>query len=327
MEDFRNMSILILGGAGYIGSHLIDAINSRGEKVVIIDDLSAGHREACKDNHLYIGDYSDISVLDQVFGTYDIKDVFIFAAKASVPDSIINPVSYYLNNVSKLIVFMDYIKSKNVRNIVFSSSASVYGNPMYTPIDEDHPKNPISPYGHTKLIGETIISDCCKATGINYALIRYFNAAGSSWDNEIGESHLPEDHLIPKSIQRSLKNQEMIIYGSDYNTKDGSAIRDFIHVKDLSLIHLDALKHIEDYNQSLIINAGSGTGYSVKEVLDEILNLTGSTGISIHDRRFGDPEILVANINKASKILSWSPKHTLKSIVKDAYEWEKRRKF
>jgi UDP-glucose 4-epimerase len=318
---------LVLGGAGYIGSHLVSAINSIGEQVAIIDDLSAGHIEACKDNNFYLGDYSDINVLDKVFREFEIDNVFIFAAKASVSDSIENPSLYYLNNVSKLIQFMEYTKSTNIKNIVFSSSASVYGIPEYTPIDEEHPKNPISPYGNSKLMGETIVADCCKAQNINFALIRYFNAAGSNWKEGLGESHLPENHLIPKSIQKAMNNEKMVVYGTDFNTTDGSAVRDFIHVNDLSSIHLESLRYISVNNKSLIINAGSGEGYSVNKVLRSISKLTGSTDITTTGRRQGDPDILVADISKASKLLKWNPIYNLEQILSDAFNWEKTRKY
>jgi UDP-glucose 4-epimerase len=326
-DESKKIKTLVLGGAGYIGSHLVSTINSEGEKVVIIDDLSAGHVEACKDNDFYLGDYSDINVLDQVFNKFEVENVFIFAAKASVPDSIENPSLYYLNNVSKLIQFMEFIKTKKIKNIVFSSSASVYGLPKYTPIDEDHPKNPISPYGISKLMGETIVSDCCKALNINYALIRYFNAAGSSWKEGLGESHFPENHLIPNSIKKAMNNEKMVVYGTDYDTIDGSAVRDFIHVNDLSLIHLESLRYINESNDSLIINAGSGEGHSVSKVLSIISEITGSTGITSAARRPGDPDILVADISKASKLLKWYPSYKLDQILSDAFNWEKTRKY
>jgi UDP-glucose 4-epimerase len=317
--------ILVVGGAGYIGSHICKSIPR--DELVILDDLSAGNKQSVPYECLYVGDYSDKRVLDDIFTVNIIKSVIIMAAFASVPDSIINPIKYYQNNVSKLLVFLDYALTHNVENVVFSSSASVYGNPKYLPIDENHPKFPISPYGMTKFMGEEIIKDISKAYGINYAIIRYFNASGANPSNLIGESHNPEQHLIPMLIQSANKGIKAELYGSDYNTNDGFPVRDFVHVDDLSELHLKSLEFISKNKKSITINAGSGKGTSINDVKNIISELVPNLEVIISGRRNGDPEVLLADITLAKTLLGWEPKYDIKKIIKDVIEWERIREY
>lgn len=317
--------ILVVGGAGYIGSHISNSIPR--QDLVILDDLSAGNKQSVPEDCLYVGDYSDKKILDEIFRDNKINSVIIMAAFASVPDSIINPFKYYHNNVAKLLIFLEYAINHNIENVVFSSSASVYGNPKYLPIDETHPKFPISPYGRSKLMGEEIIKDMSKSHDINYALIRYFNASGANPSNFIGESHNPEHHLIPRLIQNANKGIKTELFGNDYNTNDGYPVRDFIHVEDLSELHLKSLEYISENKASITINAGSGKGTSINEVKNLISEFIPNLEVIISERRIGDPEVLLADINLAKTILNWEPKHDIQRIIKDAIEWERIRKF
>jgi UDP-glucose 4-epimerase len=317
--------ILVVGGAGYIGSHISNSIPR--QNLVILDDLSAGNKQSVPEDCLYVGDYSDKKILDEIFRDNKINSVIIMAAFASVPDSIVNPINYYQNNVAKLLGFLEYVVNHDVKNILFSSSASVYGNPQYLPIDESHPKFPISPYGRSKLMGEEIIKDIVKSYGLNYAIIRYFNASGASPTKFIGESHNPEHHLIPRLIQNAEKGIKTELFGNDYKTKDGYPVRDFIHVEDLSELHLKSLEYISENKVSLTINAGSGKGTSINEVKNLISKFIPNLEVIISDRRNGDPEVLLADITLAKTILNWKPKHGIKRIIKDTIEWERMRKF
>ena len=317
--------ILVVGGAGYIGSHISNSIPR--EKLVILDDLSAGNVQSVPQDCLYVGDYGDKKILDLIFNENKISSVIIMAAFASVPDSIINPLRYYQNNVAKLIIFLENVINHNVKNVVFSSSASVYGDPKYLPIDEKHPKLPISPYGRSKSMGEEIIKDISKPHNINYALIRYFNASGANPSKFIGESHNPEHHLIPRLIQNTNRGIRTELFGNDYDTPDGFAIRDFIHVDDLAELHLKSLEYIHNNNASIIINAGSGKGISINEIRNLIAHFIPSLEVVISERRFGDPGVLLADISLAKTILKWKPRYNIHRIIKDAIEWERIRKF
>jgi len=320
------MNILITGGAGYIGSHCNKLLHQRKINTIVVDNLSFGHREAVKWGKFIEGDLGDKNFINSIFKNYDIDAVMHFAAYANVPESVIRPNKYYINNVSNMINLLDSMVENNVKYIVFSSSAATFGSPKYTPIDENHIQNPINPYGETKLIGEKLLRDYEKAYGIKHTIMRYFNAAGADLDCEIGESHYPEHHLLPVIFQvcKGVKNK-LNIYGNNYPTKDGSCIRDFIHVTDLAWAHYLALEYLISENQSQDFNLGSNVGFSVKEMVrkcEEILDI--QINYQLDNPRLGDPATLIASNNKIKSLLNWEPKYSdLETIIKSAWAWEK----
>lgn len=324
------MNILLTGGAGYIGSHCNKFLNENGLKTVIVDNLSFGHKGAVKWGTFLKGDFGDKTFMKAIFKDYKIDAVMHFAAYASVFESVLYPSKYYINNVSKMINLLDCMVESGIKYIVFSSSAATFGEPKYTPIDEFHSQNPLNPYGKTKLIGEKILKDYEKAYGIKHSILRYFNACGADLQGEIGESHNPEHHLLPVIFQVAQNTRKKLyIYGNNYSTEDGTCIRDFIHVTDLSEAHYLALEHLLSENNSQNFNLGTNKGYSIKEVLkkcEEVLNM--SIDHEFSTPRPGDPSILVASNNKAKKLLEWKPKYSnLETIIKSAWLWENNRKF
>lgn len=324
------MNILITGGAGYIGSHCNKYLNNNGFNTVIVDNLSFGHKEAVKEGIFIQGDFGDKEFIKEIMNNYQIDAVMHFAAFANVSESVQNPSKYYCNNVLKIINLLDCMVECGIKYIVFSSSAATFGKPKYIPIDESHSQIPINPYGQTKLMGEKILSDYENAYGIKYSILRYFNASGADLEGEIGESHNPEHHLIPVIFQVfNNKREKLDIYGSDYPTSDGTCIRDFVHVSDLSEAHYLALNYLISSSKSEDFNLGSNQGYSIKEVLKKCEEIIGTTiDFELCGARPGDPSILVASNNKAKDILAWKPKYSdLDTIIKSAWIWENNRKF
>lgn len=321
------MSILLTGGAGYIGSHSAKEFVRSGFEVFIIDNLSTGRRELAKYGELIIGDLKDINFLKNLFKRSKFDGVVHFASLSMVEESFKYPGRYYRENVLNALNLLDCMVEFGVEFIIFSSSASVYGNPLYTPIDEKHPLNPISAYGETKMFVEKILERYSLRYGIKYISLRYFNAAGADPELELGEIHEPETHLIPSLILHVLgKRNEFILYGNDYNTKDGTAIRDFIHVTDLARAHLLAFEFFRKNRVSEIINLGTGEGFTVKEVLEKTQEITGKkVRLRIEGRREGDSERLVASNKKAKELLGWRTEFSdLETIIKTTWKWLKK---
>ncbi len=321
------MKILLTGGAGYIGSHSAKEFVRSGFEVFIIDNLSTGRKELAKYGELIIGDLKDINFLRDIFKKFKFDGVVHFASLSRVDESFKYPERYYRENVLNALNLLDCMVEFGVEFIIFSSSASVYGNPLYIPIDETHPLNPINTYGETKMFVEKILGGYSSRYGIKYISLRYFNAAGADPEIELGEIHEPETHLIPSLILHILgKRSEFILYGDDYNTKDGTAIRDFIHVTDLARAHLLAFEFLLKNRISEIINLGSGEGFTVKEVLEKTQEITGKkVKVRVEGRRKGDPERLVASNKKAKELLGWRMELSdLETIIKTTWEWLKR---
>jgi UDP-glucose 4-epimerase len=317
------MSILVCGGAGYIGSHTVYKLIEQGKDVVVVDNLQSGHMGAVHPKaKFYKGDIRDASILDKIFTENKIESIVHFAANSLVGESMEKPLLYFNNNVYGMQILLESMVKHNIKNIVFSSTAAVYGEPKRIPILEDDETNPTNTYGETKLTMEKMMKWCNKAYGINYVALRYFNAAGSLGDGTIGEDHNPETHLIPLILQVPLKKRESIsIYGTDYPTPDGTCIRDYIHVLDLAEAHIKAIQYLEAGNESTVFNLGNGVGFSVKEMIEAAKEATGEEiKVVLGDRRSGDPAQLIASNEKATKILGWTPKFTdVKDIIKDAW--------
>ena len=317
------MSILVCGGAGYIGSHTVYKLIEQGKDVVIVDNLQSGHMGAVHPKaKFYKGDIRDASILDKIFTENKIESIVHFAANSLVGESMEKPLLYFNNNVYGMQILLESMVKHNIKNIVFSSTAAVYGEPKRIPILEDDETNPTNTYGETKLTMEKMMKWCNKAYGLNYVALRYFNAAGSLGDGSIGEDHNPETHLIPLILQVPLKKREAIsIYGTDYPTPDGTCIRDYIHVLDLADAHIKAIQYLEAGNESTVFNLGNGVGFSVKEMIEAAKEATGEEiKVVLGDRRSGDPAQLIASNEKATKILGWTPKFTdVKDIIKDAW--------
>ncbi len=323
------MKVLITGGAGYIGSHTNRFFREKGIETVILDDLSDGHAEAVLDSKLVIGSFGDEALLDKLMTEENFDGVIHFAAFASVPDSVVRPSRYYHNNVSNMICLLDACVRHNIKYFVFSSSASTFGDPVTVPMDESHPQKPINAYGMTKLIGEKILADYERAYGIRYCAFRYFCAAGDSEDGIIGEAHNPETHLIPVMVKAALNGKPFKVFGTDYDTRDGSCIRDFIHVKDLAEAHWLGLDYIMKNDRSDHFNLGSNTGFTVLEMIKALEEVSGiKVPYELSERRDGDPAVLVASNKKAEEILGWKPKYSdIHRILSDALNWEKNRRY
>lgn len=322
------MPVLICGGAGYIGSHCVYELIEKGEKVVVIDNLQTGHINAVhKSAIFYQGDIRDIDFLNTVFSKHNIEAVIHFAANSLVGESMTEPLKYFDNNVYGMEVLLKAMVLNNVRKIVFSSSAAVYGEPKSIPIKEFDLAEPTNPYGETKLAMEKMMKWVDTAHGIKYVSLRYFNVAGAHPNGLIGEDHNPETHLIPLVLQVPLKKREKInVYGNDYNTKDGTCIRDYIHVMDLISAHLLALEYLRKGNDSNIFNLGNGLGFTVNEIIEaseEVIET--SIAKEIISRRPGDPAILIASSEKAKNILGWVPEYTeIKDIISSAWEFHRK---
>lgn len=320
------MSILVCGGAGYIGSHMVAELLENGQDVVILDNLEKGHKDALLGGKLYIGDLRDKEILNKIFTENNIEAVIDFAAYSLVGESMTEPLKYFNNNVYGTISLLEAMKEHNVKYIVFSSTAATYGEPECVPILEDSKTIPTNAYGESKLLVEKILNWCDKAYGIKYTTLRYFNAAGAHINGKIGEDHSPETHLIPLILNVALgKRDEILIFGDDYDTKDGSCIRDYIHVSDLASAHSLALKRLINGGESRIYNLGNGTGFSVKEMIDIARKVTAhEIPAKVAPRRAGDPAILIASSEKAMKELNWKPKfNSVETIIETAWNWHK----
>ena len=320
------MSILITGGAGYIGSHTAKFFLKKNEDIIICDNLQSGHEKSVEGIPLYKVDLRNEAELNRLFEENNIDTVVHFAANSLVGESMENPYKYYHNNVYGMLCLLNTMKKHDVRRIVFSSSAATYGEPTNIPIKETDLTNPTNTYGETKLTMEKMMKWFEKAYGIQYVSLRYFNAAGAHESGSIGEDHSPETHLIPIVLQVALGKREKIsIYGDDYPTRDGTCIRDYVHVMDLAKAHYLAVHHLINGGHSDIFNLGSGKGFSVKEIIDSARQITGQEIASvIGERRKGDPAILIASSDKAKEILNWEPDFdSIDRIIEDAWRWHR----
>jgi len=317
--------ILIAGGAGYIGSHANKILNLKGYDTVVYDNLFYGHREFCKWGRFVLGDLADKEQLRLCFKAYPIEAVMHYCAFCYVGESVDHPAEYYRNNVINTLNLLEVMVEHGVKNFIFSSSCATYGNPIEIPMTENHPQSPINPYGKTKLMVEQILKDFDRAYGIRHACLRYFNAAGADPDAEVGEWHEPETHLIPLVLQVATGQRPHIqVFGTDYDTPDGTCVRDYIHINDLAAAHIAALEYLKGGGASTAFNLGNGSGFSVKEVIQTAERVTGkSIKVIEAARRPGDPPTLVGSADKARKILNWQPRYTnLEEIIKTAWRWE-----
>lgn len=316
--------ILIIGGAGYIGSHANKLLNQQGYKTVVYDNLCYGHKKAVKWGEFVLGDTNDVGHLRLVFQKYKIKAVMHFAAFAYVGESVENPEKYYINNVSNTLNILKVMKEFDCKYFIFSSTCATYGEPQYSPIDEKHPQNPINPYGQSKLMVEKILQDYTNAYDFRYVSLRYFNAAGCDIECQIGEKHEIETHLIPLTLDAALgKKDDIKVFGTNYNTPDGSAIRDYIHVTDISQAHILALKYLLQGGKSDVFNLGNGNGFSVLEIIDTVKQITKKDfKVTLTDKRSGDPEKLIGNATKIQNVLNWKPKYfQIETIIETAWNW------
>ena len=323
-----NARILVTGGAGYIGSHTCKALARAGYVPIVLDDLSTGHRWAVKWGPLIESDIADRVQIARVIKQSEIKAVVHFAAHAYVGESVEQPRKYFDNNVIKTLAMLDALLEADVLNIVFSSSCATYGTPQRLPIAEDHPQRPINPYGESKLFVEKVLSWYEGAYGIRYMNLRYFNAAGADPDGDIGEHHTPETHLVPLVIAAAQgDNQAAQIFGTDYETRDGTAVRDYVHVSDLATAHVRAIDHLLDGGRSASVNLGTGRGYSVRDVITMVEGVSCRTVPVIEaPRRRGDPPTLIADPQLGQTLLGWKPTLSdLPNIVRTAWEWHQKR--
>ncbi len=328
MEDGLLRRILVTGGAGYIGSHVVKALGEKGFTVLVYDNLSNGHRDAVLHGELVVGDLADTKLLDRTIKEFVPDAVMHFAAFIEVGESVKEPIKYYQNNVANAVNLLNVLTKHRVGNFIFSSSAAVYGSPETIPIPESESIKPINPYGHSKAIVEKILNDLATASDFRFVALRYFNAAGADPSGRIGERHDPESHLIPRILKAATRERDGIkIYGSDYPTSDGTCIRDYIHVDDLADAHLYALAYLLDSGESDVFNCGYGHGYSVREVIEAARKVTGlNVAVQEAERRAGDPPVLVADSSKLKHKLNWTPQHDdLAYIIQTAWNWEHRK--
>lgn len=319
------MNVLIVGGAGYIGSHFAKSMARAGHEAVVLDNLCSGHRNALRYGPFFKGDAGDASLLGAIFNTYPIDAVAHFASHIRVDESLREPSRYYANNVIDTLRLLDSMRSFGVRRFLFSSSAAVYGIPREIPVSERHSLNPVNPYGRSKLMVEQVLADYAAAYGLRHVSLRYFNAAGADPDGEIGEEHDPETHLIPLVLQTASGHRKHVtVYGNDYATRDGTCERDYVHVADLAEAHRLALDYLASGGEPTAFNLGSGQGHTVAEVIAAAKLTTGvDIPVEFAPRRAGDPDRLVADSGKANAILGWRAKRSdLDSIVGDAWRWE-----
>ena len=324
------MAILICGGAGYIGSHINKLLNQKAYETVVFDNLVYGHREAVKWGTFIKGDLSCEKDIEAVFRSYQIEAVFHFAAYAYVGESVEEPEKYYYNNVANTLNLLKVMRKYGCDKIIFSSTCATYGEPEAVPITEDERQDPINPYGTTKWMVERIFRDYAKAYGLRFVVLRYFNAAGADPDGEIGESHSPETHLIPLVLDATAgRRPDIRVFGTDYDTRDGSCIRDYIHVMDLADAHFLALKYLEQEGESEFLNLGNTRGTSVLEVIETVKKVTGKEFRVVRvKRRPGDPAILVGSCEKAKRILGLEPQFpNIEEIVSHAWNWHENKQF
>jgi UDP-glucose 4-epimerase len=319
-------SVLVVGGAGYIGSHTVRHLAESGHTVVVLDNFSQGHREAIISPGVEVvaGDMGDARVVEEIFARRSIAAVMHFAALALVGESVQHPVRYYRNNVAAPLVLLEAMQRHGCRSFILSSTAATYGNPLMTPMDESHPQQPINPYGWSKLMLEQILADCGPAWGLRSVALRYFNAAGASLDGAIGEDHTPETHLIPRALMAATGEIETLtIFGTDYPTPDGTCIRDYVHVLDLAEAHTRALDHLRANGQSLRCNLGTGRGCSVNEIVSLAEEVSGrKVPVTRGPRRPGDPSSLVADPSLAGKVLGWAARYQdPRRMVETAWQW------
>ncbi len=324
------LKVLITGGAGYIGSHVVKALGEKGYDLLIVDNLSNGHREAVLYGKLAIGDIGDKEFIKKVVSEFAPDVVMHFSAFIEVGISVKEPLSFYKNNVIGTLNLLEVLIENKIDKFIFSSTAAVYGIPDNIPIPEEHRINPINPYGKTKAVIEKALEDFSRAYNFKYVSLRYFNASGADPSGKIGESHTPETHLIPLVLQTAKGEKETIrIYGTDYPTEDGTCIRDYIHVNDLADAHILAMEYLVKGGESDVFNCGYGYGYSVREVIETAKKITGKNFKVIeYKRREGDPPILVADSKKLKEKLNWKPKYdNLETIIKTAWNWELNRRY
>jgi UDP-glucose 4-epimerase len=320
-----NQTILVVGGAGYIGSHMVKVLLGEGYHVVTLDNLSTGYRDAVVGGEFIEANLADRGQLERLFSGHTIDAVMHFASFIQVGESVREPAKYYANNVTNTLNLLDTMVTHGVKRFIFSSSAAVYGEPIRVPIDEDHPKHPLNPYGRTKWMVEQILADYDSAYGLKSVSLRYFNAAGADPDGRLGERHEPETHLIPLVLQAASGRRENVqVFGRDYDTPDGTCIRDYVHVADLCEAHRLALELLLNGAGNAAYNLGNGNGFSVQEVIDTAARVTGKP-IPVKDgaRRAGDPARLVADAQTAKQALGWVPRYPeLETIIRHAWQWE-----
>lgn len=321
------MNVLVTGGAGYIGSHMVRTLVDRGHAVLVVDDLSTGHRDAVAKEATFVeGDVGDVASVRPLLEQHRIEAVLHFAGKIRVEESVSDPAKYWKGNVVTSLALLDAVLAAGVRSFVFSSTAAVYGDPVRVPIDEEHPTRPVNPYGDSKLAVERVLAAYGTAHGLRWAALRYFNAAGANAEAGLGERHDPETHLVPIVLDVALGRREKVaLYGTDWPTPDGTCVRDYIHVNDLAEAHLAALEHLARGGESGAFNLGTGRGHSVKEVVDTVRAVTGHAVPAVPaPRRAGDPPELVAAVDRAARVLGWrAARSDLRAIVEDA--WRARR--
>lgn len=324
------MNILVVGGAGYIGSLMVRRLTEAGHSPIVLDDLSTGNIKAVTDGAaFYKGDLGDETVLDSIFHKETVDIVMHFAAKIQVGESVQRPDIYYINNVAKVLGLLNAMRKNGCDRFIFSSSAAVYGQPEYNPVDEKHPLNPINPYGTTKLMVEIILKDYNRAFGLNSIALRYFNAAGAALDGAMGESQKEKQNLIPIVLDNLEKGKPTTIFGNDWDTEDGTCIRDYIHVEDIVSAHLKAAEQISGAPVRDIINLGTSRGASVREIVEMVSKVHGKKAEAVNGpRRAGDPAKLIASNEKAKKVLGWQPENSdLETIIKSAYQWHFNRRY
>lgn len=322
------MKILVTGGAGYIGSFMVRRLLEDGHEVIVADSLERGNAQSLDPRAtLEKGSLLDKEYLKKLFSTHTFDGIIHFAGYISVAESVKKPELYFANNLLATINLLDQMVESNVNNIIFSSTAAVYGNPQRVPIPEDHPKAPESPYGDSKWMIERVLKWYHESHGINYVALRYFNASGAALDGTLGEAHHPESHIIPNAIMAALESNPFTLFGTDYPTKDGTCVRDYIHVLDLAEAHILAFHKIISEKGSYQYNVGTGNGYSNKEILDTVQSVSGKTiEITNEARREGDPSELIADVTKIKTELGFTPKYSdLKTIISSAWKWHSRR--
>ncbi|HQC72601.1 MAG TPA: UDP-glucose 4-epimerase GalE [Candidatus Competibacteraceae bacterium] len=322
------MHVLVVGGAGYIGSHMVKLLGQRGFQVTVLDNLCAGHRDAVQGARFVLGDLGERDLLNALFQAEHFDGVMHFASHIQVGESVREPAKYYLNNVFKTQYLLDAMVAHRVKCFIFSSTAAIFGEPLRVPIDEDHPKQPINPYGRGKWMVEQMLQDYDLAYGLKAVCLRYFNAAGADPEGKLGERHDPETHLIPLVLRAATSQRPITVFGTDYDTPDGTCIRDYIHVNDLGEAHLLALQRLWDGVGSAAYNLGNGNGFSVREVIDTARKVTGcEIPVVYGERRPGDPARLVADAHRARADLGWTPRYAdLATIIAHAWQWETRAK-
>ena len=321
------MNILVVGAAGYVGSHMVKRLLKDGHHVMAMDNLSKGYRDAVLCNTFFEVDMADQSATTKIFSENPIDAVFHFASFIEVGESISHPEKYFKNNTEGTQALLEVMMKFHVKYFIFSSTAAVFGSPNYSPIDEMHPKSPINPYGHSKLLVEEMLERFDQMYGLKYVSLRYFNAAGADPEGELGERHNPETHLIPLVLQAASGRRDSIsIFGSDYDTFDGTCVRDYIHINDLVEAHIKAITYLRQRHSSTTFNLGNGKGFSVKEIIEAAEEVTGKKiSVKLDKRRAGDPPTLVADASLATDVLGWTTEFKdIKDIIKHAWNWEKK---